>query len=403
MIGDADAASEPRRGPTDDIIDAARETGDVVALAELLVQRAEAVPIFHGNAEEVLRWLSDPVAFSADARVIPTALEARRSARRAPALVRAGQFDAAVIAARLALVLATEAEDARLVRHCRVTLALVLARAGADVQEAVQLARVADIEAASLTDRVEARALKAAARTAQGDLALNAELWPETRGRLEEALELLGTDADARDDERWHVLTALSGVHQKEGNLVRALNRLRVAQTLAERHGADRELLENRFTTANLLTTFNRYDEALQQLDLAADVAARNAGLALFDVPLAVLKTTVLTCLGRLDEAKPIGEWVLETTLERGDTMGHVQGAAVLSAVHQARGDAREGYRVLSFAAGRLEVGGEPDAGQLVRRMVGALRDRLGHAEFDAMAEAMYQEELLKRRLRGER
>jgi tetratricopeptide (TPR) repeat protein len=380
----------------------ARQDGDGAALAALLLDLAEATPLFNESARQILDYLADELAFPREAEVTNVALEARRLIRVALALLVSEQLEAAVEAARRAAVLATESQSPLLAREGRRALATVLGRAGTSPNEAWQIVAALEGHAKKLTDRPEARLLRAQLSEIKGDLALNAGDQAAARAAYEEALQLYKPLDERVDDARYHTLMALSVAHQQEQNMVRALTRLKSALGIAERHAARIEQMHCRFASANLLTGFNRYDEALAHIAEGTRLADEVEDLASFRVPMRVLAATNLMCTGRHQEAQEKAEWALRTTFEHGDPVGHMESAAVLSAAHRAQGNDQEAYRVLSFAAARLEVAGQAEAGGLVRRMIGELREQMGPERFDQMAERMYQDELARRRLRGD-
>jgi tetratricopeptide (TPR) repeat protein len=387
---------------------AARAAGDRVGLAVTLVALAEATPLFQGAAPGVAAMLDDPQAFgtgeaSADAVAggaypLPPDLAARRSMRRAQALAVSGRGEEAVGEARRAAVLAVETDDPDLARRGRLALCEVLARTGASPGEAAGLARALSRDAQRAGNTPEGRAFLAAVASAEGDLALNREDFAEARTHVEEALHRMDALDAVPDDLRLHVLQALSLVHQRQNNPVRALNRLERGLDVALRHDARAEVLECRFAVANLRTGLEHYDEALEQLEAAIALADAEEALQPWRLGLRLLKVTNLLCLGRHAEGRALAAELLDGARRAGDPLGQMQAAALLSAGHRAEGNHEEGYRVLSYAAARLEVAGHTEAGGLVRRMIGEMRDQLGHGAFDAMAERMAEAELARRR-----
>ncbi len=387
---------------------AARAAGDRVGLAVALVALAEATPLFQGTAAGVAAMLDDPEAFgtaemSADAPAgpapaLPEALAARRAMRRAEALVASGRPDEAVPEARRAAVLAVETGDPALSRRGRLALAWVLARAGASPSEALGLARALGRDALKAGNTAEGRRFLVALASVQGDLALNRDDLAEARAHFEEAVHRMDALEGVPDDLRLHVLQALCVVHQRQENPVRALNRLERGLDVALRNDAAAETLECRFAVANLRTGLEHYDEALEQLDAAIALADADDAMQPWRPNLRLLKVTNLLCVGRHAEGQALAAALLEGARRAGDPLGQMQAVALLSAAHRAQGNHEEGYRVLTYAAARLEVAGHTEAGGLVRRMIGEMRDQLGHAAFDAMTERMAQAELARRR-----
>jgi tetratricopeptide (TPR) repeat protein len=367
--------------------------------------------MFSGTAAQVGAELSEPRAFPiAEFSALPgeasdperASLEARRLLAQAAARIQRREHEESIRLARIGLVLATESGDTVLAWRARATLALALARAGADPAEATSLVRGVESWANSHPQREEARELRLLAKLVDADLSLNEGAVTSAATQYEEAWHLQKPLPPWADGHRVHILFALASVHQQQGNLVRALTRLQAVRVLADKWDAPDEQFHARFGAANLLAGFQRYDEALPLLDGASKIADHYEPLLPLRAACDSISAACHLAKGALEEALASAQAAYDRTLANGDAAGHVQAAAMLAAVHKARKTFPEAYRALSFAAGRLELGGQAEAGQLVRRMVGELKDFMGAEAFDSMAAEMARAELEKRRLRGD-